>query len=349
MLDIVPILIVFLIVVLVLVSVGFFGVSGQIETEPTKMTKRLELNSDQDKVLSIPPPYVPCNPSIIKTKTGYRICLRTVNYRIGKSYQCPDGKEINTINYLINIDKNFKLLDSVELKDKSGLKLYKGKIHGIEDVRLFGENKFFCSYPEANETKIYKIYYGEYDKDGTVRSLTPINFTNVNEKNWLPFIDNGKVYFIYGWSPLTVYRLDGTTPVEIYRLSDKNPIKIYRPKDKTTAAFVKTNKLTTPLHRSELRGSSPPIPYKKGWLCSVHFVLKRPTRYYHRFVWFSREFDKIKIGKPFYFEKVGIEFNLSICDSGNDILVGYSVNDCSGIIASVDYKTIEDSLENNEY
>jgi hypothetical protein len=57
----------------------------------------------------------------------------------------------------------------------------------------------------------------------------------------------------------------------------------------------------------------------------------------------------MKYTRPFYFEKVGIEFNLSLCHSSNGLLLTYSVNDGSSTLALVDYKHIDQMLEYNCY
>jgi len=38
-----------------------------------------------------------------------------------------------------------------------------------------------------------------------------------------------------------------------------------------------------------------PIPYKNGWLATIHQVhYSNPRKYYHRFVWYSKDFQTKK-------------------------------------------------------
>lgn len=291
--------------------------------KPLQMKKRLEIKNGVemgDRMLKFSNPYT-MTPCIIKTKTGYRICVRTEKWRhpdYTYSFANPD----TTINYIVDTDKDLKLLNCVELVDKSGVKLFSGRTLGIQDIRLISENEFFATYPELNKDAIGQVCHGKFTEDGSITNIVELNVTGKIqwEKNWLPFVVEEDLHFIYKWGPFQIYKLVENKPILVKNLIGFPSI--------------------------DLRGSGSPICYKNGWLCTVHTVHYSNCRtYFHRFVWMNSDYSVMKISKPFYFEKIGVEFSLSICDSGEDILIGYSVNDESTIISSVSYETIHSMLE----
>lgn len=287
------------------------------------MKGRLEIKNGitiGNGILKFSNPYT-MTPCIIKTGSGYRICVRTEKWRhpdYTYSFANPD----TTVNYIIDTDKDLKPIKCTELVDKSGIPLFKVRTLGIQDIRLFSENEFFCTYPEINKDAIGQVCRGKYDEDGSITSIIPLNVAEKVqwEKNWLPFIVDENIHFIYKWIPFQIYKLEENKPI-----------------------LVKSVDVS---YSVEFRGSASPIKYKDGLLCTVHNVhYSRERIYFHRFVWLSLDYSTMKISKPFYFEKIGVEFNLAICDSGEDILIGYSVNDESTIISSVDYSTVDSMLE----
>ena len=74
----------------------------------------------------------------------------------------------------------------------------------------------------------------------------------------------------------------------------------------------------------------------------VYYHKKR--KYLHRLVWVSNDFDVLKYSKTFYFDKIGVEFNLGICKHNNGIIFTYSVDDNHATLTIIDYETIETML-----
>ena len=337
---------------LALSNVGFY-------ISPISMKRKIPLTHDMEAL------YTPSTASIVKRGDGYRINLRGINYYLSdKGYGVSrhgDGV-IRTLNYILDTDKEFKVLSSCELKDKSGVQLYPKNVLGMEDVRLFGKSDksgtgsneedccvkcgtgqdegtvchpkslpdsadkyFLCTYLELNESRTPQIGWGTYDDSGAVTRMVPLMAGSELrcEKNWLPFMVGDEIRIIYAVSPLQIYSLnkeDGSIK-EILRcsLGDK---------------YIK-----------DFRGSASPIPYKSGWLITIHQVYHAdPRKYFHRFVWFNQDFTDVKFSLPFYFDKVGVEFNLALCESEEGMLMTYSHWDASSQIAVVDYTVIDEML-----
>ncbi len=88
------------------------------------------------------PVYFPCNPAIQKSKDGYEVICRTVNYITFKKnkYTFVFDKDgiIRTRNFLLRYDSHFNLIGQKEIVDLTQRYKYFSKIAtGLEDARLF--------------------------------------------------------------------------------------------------------------------------------------------------------------------------------------------------------------------
>lgn len=239
-------------------------------------------------------------------------CYRAVNYRIENHAYIVVRTEglapniVHTRNFLVDDSNTVR-----ELICPEWMIPYYSNVRGLEDVRLFGDNMFTCTSRCHTSNNTAKVCYGEYDHNGVVTCLLKVSYQNdnVNEKNFLPFMYDFHPHLINIYqNTLLVMRID-----------------------------LKTGKLTTvievPLANGRrLRGSAGPVPYKDGWLFTVHegsYGLDRC--YYHRIVWASGDFKTIKQGKIFSFAGRHIEFNIGIYIDHNtgEIVLGYSKDDSS--------------------
>lgn len=265
--------------------------------------------------------YSVSSPSILSTENGYLCNLRLVNYHYtngGYPVREPEAS-VNTKNYMVNLDFNYHIQHMWEMNEC--MDVYPSHVKGMEDVRLFG-NYFFCTRLDANANNVPKICLGKYENEKVI-DMKILDYNNMGtEKNWLPLYDeNCKV--IYSFEPLTIFDLD----LETGKLTP----------------FMKEKILDQDL--SSFRGSAVPIRYREGWLMTVHQVYyHRLRKYIHRLVWLSDDFTTLKYSKAFYFEKVGIEFNLGICQHDDGILFTYSVDDNHPKIILVDFNTINNML-----
>jgi len=296
----------------------------------------INLKFKKNITYGVPKNYYCSTPAIIKTKTGFRLNLRAVNYQITSTGQYNikgDEGIVRTKNFILDLDSTLYKYRDFRLKDYELNPRYPGRIEGLEDIRLFefkDKQYFFATCCECIKSRIPRIVLGEYDLDGNISFIKHLTIGDKDnsecEKNWLPFVNNEQVYFIYSFNPLKIYRLDmDTYETELYHI------------DKEKDDF-------------QYRGSAPPISYKNGWLLTIHQVhYSNPRKYYHRFVWYSKDFQTKKYSRLFYFEKIGIEYNLSICESSEGLLITYSVNDASSNIGCIDYTELDQMLEFSDY
>lgn len=274
----------------------------------------------------LPTGYVDSSPSLVPSGDGYKYNLRGVNYNIASngSYIIHDPQGVvRTRNFLLSLDERFSVKDWVELVDIAPGARYLGRIQGMEDIRLFGHNRFFCTFLETNPGNIPQISMGCYEENGEVKEITPlkVTFEIQMEKNWLPFTHDGETHFIYCFHPFTLYRVENSTVVQV------------------------VERHLVPQNIDQFRGGAPPIPYKGGYLCTIHQVVyQTPRKYFHRFVWLSADFTQLLYSPPFYFDSVEIEFNLSICHTPEGLAIPYSFRDSQASIAIMDYSVLDNFL-----
>jgi FkbM family methyltransferase len=273
--------------------------------------------------------YCPSSTSIIPHGTGFRACVRTVNYVLddvgGYTIHDTQGR-VQTTNYIMEFDRDWRPTASMKLVDHSGVRLYSQNILGLEDVRIFGTNQFLAVYPEVNAERLPQVCYGEYDASGAVTKLLPLTVTQKLqcEKNWLPLVRGNEVLFIYNIGPFQLYRLN----------TDTGAVKVLKHQ-----ALCDEN-------INDFRGSAPPIPYKDGWLAAIHQVYHdNPRNYFHRLVWFDFDFTTIKYSDLFYFQDVDIEYTLALCHSEEGLLIPYSFRDSSAVIAVLEYAEVDRMLK----
>ncbi len=306
-------------------------------------------------------------PSLIPYKSGYLYNVRCVNYTIRKdgSYSIHDeNNTVKTRNFVLTLDENFTKTSEYELSSDTTIlePRFKSHILGLEDVRLFkdkSDNKyFFATSCEAKDFFCPRIVFGSYNDNGELLFLKhleiPGSANNTCEKNWLPFVcESNEIRFIYKHNPLTIYEIDRETFK--CKLVLRQPVEIFNDCD--------------------FRGSSCPVPYKNGWLYTIHQVLYAiPRKYYHRFVWYNSDFTVRKYGPIFYFKEIGIEYGVSLTfinnqttsgnvnnntelTSGNkaenidnrDLIMTYSINDSSQNMVIVDNATLEEHLKFSDY
>jgi tetratricopeptide (TPR) repeat protein len=230
-------------------------------------------------------------PSAISLNTYPFANVRYVNYLppIDGGYRTRDGSTIQTKNAYINLDtKEFSAIEEPIVN-------FQSPVEGLEDLRLYTDPKnnklsfTATSFKQFIQDKI-AIVHGEYDLETkTYKNYQGIQSpTNSDcEKNWvnIPGTDD----FIYSWNPLQIGKIRGDR-------------------------ILFHTKYDTPPLFSLFRGSAPPIDVNEKWLTLVHFVeYCQPRKYYHCFVELEKETYKVlRVSLPFVFNKIGIEYCISV-------------------------------------
>lgn len=252
--------------------------------------------------------------------TDKGMILRAVNYSIcNGDYVAMGSDHIETRNFLCE-EKQGELEPVCEIEADYGA-VADARVRGMEDIRAFGQDRFFCVCADANPEQVPQVCCGRVGSKELVRlSMGDRPGPPRCEKNWLPFMDGDDARFIYKMKPFTVCALadDGAVSVLSRRSHDQD--------------------------LSVMRGSAAPVPYRGGWLFTVHQVHYSKLReYYHRFAWMSASYGGLKLSTPFFFEGWGVEYNIGLqVDEERGIArLAYSTFDNSTTVAHVPLAKVE--------
>jgi tetratricopeptide (TPR) repeat protein len=278
-------------------------------------------------------PYISSSPSLFRTKKGYSGNIRCVNYSIDKNFKYhirDENNHVKTKNYWVNLDLKGKVLKQYEIKTDCYPKR-ESHIRGLEDLRLCKLNNYDLvglatsfEYGKKDQPSICLCIFDKNDSNEYyIKNIYPTNYRYEEvQKNWAPFYENGNLYAIYCYEPLTILEVDKNN-------GDCNVVKEIK------------NEL---YDLSKIRGSSSPIKMTDGcWLILVHEVLERDTRkYFHRFLLYTKDWELKEIGLPFYFNELFVEFSLSILlnEKTNEITIFFSKEDNSSEMITIKFSEI---------
>lgn len=272
--------------------------------------------------------YLPCNPSIFKTDSGYTVNCRTVNFlqKRAEYVVLDEDNCVRTKNILITYDENFNKLSESQIYENN-LALVSSSVKGLEDMKIFPLNDgiyFTATTRELHPTTIPKICLGKLEKfkdDYIVNKITSLQGPDPDriEKNWLPFVVDNELYVVYSYSPLI----------------------IYKPNLETGECIPVINKNHN-LDMTRFRGSASPISFDDGYLLMIHEVVWQNGRtYIHRFIYLDKNFEIKKISRPFTFKHTGVEFcsSMTLDHSNAKLIMGMGIEDKEAYLCTtnVDY------------
>lgn len=285
---------------------------------------------------ALEPPYVPCNPGILRTEEGYLVCCRAVSYRIDawQRYQPMDADGVfRSRNVLLRLDRALGFLEQSEVRDEQGLlaPLREAPVRGLEDARLVecnGQVGFTCTTTEHHPAGSHRMSLLTVDGSGGLVRHVPLagHGDDRPQKNWLPFVDaaSGELRAVYGYEPLEVLRIDPET--------GRCAVAVSRPTGRNLEAF---------------RGSAGPVQIPAelggGRLLLVHHVAHHGRRVYlQRFLRVDEEWNLREASRPFTFMKSEIEFPAGAClsHSGDELLVTFGVEDREAWLCRVPLATV---------
>ena len=314
--------------------------------------------------------YNPCNPSIIKTETGYICNCRFVNYSqeyaVHFEYLELDNI-IRTKNVILIMDKNFNVKSSHKIIDDSWRNNceIKHNVLGMEDCILFTHKNdvwVICTtldtepYGRPKQT-IFKLPELYKDKNYHIKNITTMKSPmNQIEKNWMPIsfnhekFDKDTFYFIYKHkykAILTEYNPNNACTIQIDE--NNNTIGINA---NIRISDVFNNNTDKTINYDNFRGSGGPVKIKfnniDGYMSIIHEVIfTRQGRYYlHRFVYYDHDFSVNYITPLFYFDHLGIEFcrSMSLSHINNEIIVTVGIEDKEARIYCLDFDMIKNML-----
>ena len=278
------------------------------------------------------------NPSILSMNGRYYINVRCVNYNNDRciNFTAVEGSYNNKIvtrNFLIELDENFAHVCTREMINKCNLEMKRDAVQGLEDVHLFAfERKlhFVCStyYTSSNGVDVCHGVVEDLENDGKDIILQDVQIIDYFgkqgcEKNWLAFVKDDAIHYLYSEEPVRVLKDDGKECQQILK---------------------KENTINAGLHR----GSGGPIPYKNGYLITAHEVVWNGDgrTYMHKFISYDDEFNIIKASLPFKFSKANVDYCRSMTYSldQKSILLGVGIADKEFKIFSLEVEELDKIL-----
>ena len=254
------------------------------------------------ELLHLPSPFGPdYRPSAVSLRMYPYANVRYVNYWIETGeYKTPPDKCVQTENAYVNLESGDVL---AIMKDESiGLPRRDVPVKGLEDIRLYGTDRFTSTVQEYSEG--VRILDGRYNAtNGLYEDCKVLDSPNNRpcEKNWLPVGDTGNM--LYDWHPLQVVGTDACLH-------------------------------STPPLFSLFRGSAPPVRNGMEWWALVHFVhYGKLRKYYHCIVVLDGAFKPLRFSFPFVFRSASIEYCVSmrLLSSALECYVSFMDKDASRV------------------
>lgn len=237
----------------------------------------------------LPDGFSPCNPSLALRDGEIWCVLRSVNYFVvDGTYYVRDGTVIRTQNYLLKFNQKLETISSVPIVEDPPRPEHP-TVDGLEDIRLtwHGDRlRGSANFADANYRRRMAVF--DLHEDGRVENLTGQDYeADHNQKNWMPFVEDGQLRFIYWTDPTVVLRWDEQSRQCTPWLTRECPLAL-----------------------ENQRGGSGVIAFNDGWLYVTHEVSfsGEQRTYLHRFIHLDSDFRLKAVTEPFYFKTLGIEF-----------------------------------------
>jgi glycosyltransferase involved in cell wall biosynthesis len=288
------------------------------------------------KCLPLTPPkrenYSPMNPALWWGDNPECI-VRTVNYRLedNEIYITPGDESVTTVNWLADIDSETLALSNWrEIVDLDGMGV-EGGVVGPEDCRLFyWQGRRWCSATrmELSDDPVstwgVAIHLLEIADDGAVLSTQRLNppEKRLAEKNWMPYVDGDRLFFVYTCDPLVVLEvLPNLTVVEHVRLEPH-------------------------LALDHLRGGTNVVRIGSDLVCLTHEVTYEGGNrvYLHRFLFLHGETLRIEaVSDPFKFGDTFVEFaaGLAVSPARNSLLITFGCQDREAFMCEISLRELE--------
>ncbi len=247
-----------------------------------------------------------CNPSITRHGGALFCSVRTFEGQ-------PSG--IVNRNFLLELDQDGGVTSSSELLCRQGLP--NSAYHGPEDVRLFSyQGELWGSFTVADHhlSGLGQIGLARLDKHG-FGDIVVQDFGGYRlQKNWMPFVDNEGLGWIYQCDPTIVLRYH-------HGLGQAVEWKRWQP-------FWALD---------GQRGGSQLVPWDDGWLCVTHETIHRTRRFYlHRFMRMDANFAVTGLSRPFHLVRPGVEFCSGLCRrKGGEFWLSFGLADSQAMLGVI--------------
>jgi len=298
------------------------------------------------------------NPSVYNDNGRILVNVRHTNYTLWHSenkqlfnscygpliyFNPEDDIRLVTHNHVCTFNKNLLIKDIYPTKtEKCDSPNPMWEFHGLEDARLVRWNDKLYQCGVRRDTtpngegrmELSEIILTDFECIEISRQRIPMpdEWKSYCEKNWMPILD--MPYHFVKW----------VNPTEVVK---------YNPVDKTTTSIVlKTDKIED---IRDPRGGSQVILYKDYRIAITHDVNlfnniqgQKDGIYRHQFITWDKDWNIIKVSKPFSFMDGQIEFACGMCLYKEDLLISFGFQDNASFLLQIPAKMIDDLLGLND-
>jgi hypothetical protein len=294
------------------------------------------------------------NPSVfVDTDGRVMVNLRSVNYTFYHSeeklfqhqygpltYVHPENDiHLRTWNYYLELDDDYKVsrvtkIDTSKFPDKE-----KWDFVGLEDARLFRwDDKLYYSGVRRDEDTIgtgrmelCEIVVGDsaVQQVSQTRIKPPLDPKSYCEKNWMPITD--MPYHYIKWS----------NPTELVKVNPFNGDSkhLFTREAKNISGYP--------------RGGSQVIPWKDGYVAITHEVDlfnsevgRKDAVYYHRIIYWDKEFNIKKWSNRFSIMGGHVEFCVGLAEHKGNMLMSFGFQDNAAYLLKFSDSVLEEYLNN---
>ena len=281
-----------------------------LETMVPVQFGKIELHAD--------PPWLAFNPSIAVDGDGYRMVVRTNNGFLRPKHKPADWVGENHA-YLLFFDQDFEPAGSERIEIEVDLPVFPAHKIGPMDARIieFGQRWYIApSMMELSPDLVRRVVL--FDLDGTTARNPRVlqgPEPGREERNWMPFVRDGALYFVYGCAPTRIFRCD--------------------PVDGSLTEVV--NEPVHPVPPNEWRGGSQGVDLGDG---TTLFVIHEKDfghgfrAYLHRFVRLGPDMRVAAVSPAFSYRAKRIEFCAGAVIRNEKLLMSLGLDDRTAWLAA---------------
>lgn len=263
--------------------------------------------------LEVEPAWPQFNPTIAPNGHGFLLGVRTANYRIvNGAYEVLDADGvIRTVNYLARLDGALRVESTDPIEDLADdAPFHPTPVQGWEDLRLIEVDRRWFAIANARDVNPQaraEVALLELDGPRIVAAhVLEGPDPNRHEKNWMPFVRDGRLHLVYSCGPTVVYEYDLASGVlEVVAQND------------------------APHFARELRGGSQGVRVQGGWLFAVHEAFDGPAgrSYVQRLALLDDELRLSRLSPRFSFDGQPIEICHGLALAEERLIFSYGVGD----------------------
>lgn len=293
------------------------------------------------------------NPSILNDNGKLLVNIRTINYIIYHSensrfqhiwgplaYVHPENDmHLRTENYLCELDNDTLSVNKycwidTRVLDQQPL----WQFVGLEDVRLVRwDEKLFASGVRRDTTTngVGRIELSELEvTENSVKEIsrfripTPQDGNSYCEKNWMPIVD---------------------LPYHYVKWSNPTEVVVVDPSNKTSKTVLTTEYFS---FFRDFRGGSQVLSFDGGYIALTHevwlfnnYLGRKNGKYWHRFLYWDKDFKLRKISEEFTLLGANIEFAAGMCKYQNNFLITFGFQDNGAYILKIDQNLVRGMLK----